>query len=146
MRSTLRCWQAENYVSEDEVLQDLEQRVDWELRSFAEKADLEVRLRGRGADGITNTERKRIIQEERANYWQLHKQYQEETRQRIAEERGKRHASEREAREKINNHHRRGAGEVLAEAPGLSAAGGRACAPGAGAALGGPGRDPTAHR
>ena len=93
----------ENYVSEDEVLQDLEQRVDWELRSFAEKADLEVRLRGRGADGITNTERKRIIQEERANYWQLHKQYQEETRQRIAEERGKRHASEREAREKINN-------------------------------------------
>ncbi len=93
----------ENYVSEDEVLQDLEQRVDWELRSFAEKADLEVRLRGRGADGITNTERKRIIQEERANYWQLHKQYQEETRRRIAEERGKRHASEREAREKINN-------------------------------------------
>lgn len=93
----------ENYVSEDEVLQDLEQRVDWELRTFAEKADLEVRLRGRGADGISNTERKRIIQEERANYWQLHKQYQEETRQRIAEERGKRHASEREAREKINN-------------------------------------------
>lgn len=93
----------ENYVSEDEVLQDLEQRVDWELRSFAEKADLEVRLRGRGADGITNTERKRIIQEERANYWQLHKQYQEETRQRIAEERGKRHASEREAREKIDS-------------------------------------------
>ena len=93
----------ENYVSEDEVLQDLEQRVDWELRSFAEKADLEVRLRGRGADGISNTERKRIIQEERANYWQLHKQYQEETRQRIAEERGKRHASEREAREKIDN-------------------------------------------
>lgn len=93
----------ENYVSEDEVLQDLEQRVDWELRTFAEKADLEVRLRGRGTDGITNTERKRIIQEERANYWRLHKQYQEETRQRIAEERGKRHASEREAREKINN-------------------------------------------
>ena len=93
----------ENYVSEDEVLQDLEQRVDWELRTFAEKADLEVRLRGRGTDGITNTERKRIIQEERANYWQLHKQYQEETRRRIAEERGKRHASEREAREKINN-------------------------------------------
>lgn len=93
----------ESYVSEDEVLQDLEQRVDWELRSFADKADLEVRLRGRGADGITNTERKRIIQEERANYWQLHKQYQEETRQRIAEERQKRHASEKEAREKIDN-------------------------------------------
>lgn len=93
----------ENYVSEDEVLQDLEQRVDWELRSFAEKADLEVRLRGRGADGISNTERKRIIQEERANYWQLHKQYQEETRRRIAEERQKRHASEKEAREKIDN-------------------------------------------
>lgn len=58
----------ENYVSEDQALADLEQRVDWELRSFAEKADLEVRLRGRGADGISNTERKRIIQEERANY------------------------------------------------------------------------------
>lgn len=93
----------ENYVSEDQALADLEQRVDWELRSFAEKADLEVRLRGRGADGISNTERKRIIQEERANYWQLHKQYQEETRRRIAEERGKRHASEKEAREKIDN-------------------------------------------
>ena len=93
----------ENYVSEDQALADLEQRVDWELRSFAEKADLEVRLRGRGADGITNTERKRIIQEERANYWQLHKQYQEETRRRIAEERQKRHASEKEAREKIDN-------------------------------------------
>ena len=93
----------ENYVSEDQALADLEQRVDWELRSFAEKADLEVRLRGRGADGISNTERKRIIQEERANYWQLHKQYQEETRRRIAEERQKRHASEKEARERIND-------------------------------------------
>lgn len=93
----------ENYVSEDQALADLEQRVDWELRSFAEKADLEVRLRGRGADGISNTERKRIIQEERANYWQLHKQYQEETRRRIAEERQKRHAGEKEARERIND-------------------------------------------
>lgn len=37
----------ENYVSEDEVLDDLEQRVDWELRTFAEKAELETKLRGR---------------------------------------------------------------------------------------------------
>ena len=35
----------ENYVSEDEVLDDLEQRVDWELRTFAEKAELETKLR-----------------------------------------------------------------------------------------------------
>lgn len=35
----------ENYVSEDEVLDDLEQRVDWELRIFAEKAELETKLR-----------------------------------------------------------------------------------------------------
>ena len=93
----------ENYVSEDEVLQDLEDRVDWELRTFAEKADLEIRLRGRGGESLTNTERKRLIQQERANYWQLHRQYQQETRERIAEERAKRHASEREAREKIDN-------------------------------------------
>ncbi len=93
----------ENYVSEDEVLDDLEQRVDWELRTFAEKAELETKLRGRGPEGLTNSERQRVIQEERAKYWQLHKQYQEETRQRIREEKDKRHASEREARQRIDN-------------------------------------------
>ena len=93
----------ENYVSEDEVLDDLEQRVDWELRTFAEKAELETKLRGRGPEGLTNSERQRVIQEERAKYWQLHRQYQEETRQRIREEKDKRHASEREARQRIDN-------------------------------------------
>lgn len=93
----------ENYVSEDEVLDDLEQRVDWELRTFAEKAELETKLRGRGPEGLTNSERQRVIQEERAKYWQLHRQYQEETRQRIREEKDKRHTSEREARQRIDN-------------------------------------------
>ena len=93
----------ENYVSEDEVLDDLEQRVDWELRTFAEKAELETKLRGRGPEGLTNSERQRVIQEERDKYWQLHRQYQEETRQRIREEKDKRHASEREARQRIDN-------------------------------------------
>ena len=93
----------ENYVSEDEVLDDLEQRVDWELRTFAEKAELKTKLRGRGPEGLTNSERQRVIQEERAKYWQLHRQYQEETRQRIREEKDKRHASEREARQRIDN-------------------------------------------
>lgn len=93
----------ENYVSEDEILDDLEQRVDWELRTFAEKAELETKLRGRGPEGLTNSERQRVIQEERAKYWQLHRQYQEETRQRIREEKDKRHASEREARQRIDN-------------------------------------------
>lgn len=35
------------YVSEDEVLDNLERQVDWALRTFAEKAKLEVTLRDR---------------------------------------------------------------------------------------------------
>lgn len=39
----------ENYVSEDEILDGLEQRADWEIRTFAQKADLEIKLRNREA-------------------------------------------------------------------------------------------------
>ncbi len=37
----------EGYVSEDEVLDNLERQMDWALRTYAEKASLEVHLRDR---------------------------------------------------------------------------------------------------
>lgn len=37
----------EEYVSEDELLENLERQMDWALRTFAEKANLEIKLRDR---------------------------------------------------------------------------------------------------
>lgn len=37
----------QDYVSEDEVLDNIERQMDWALRTFAEKAGLEIRLRDR---------------------------------------------------------------------------------------------------
>ena len=37
----------EEYVSEDQVLDDMERKMDWALRTFAEKASLEIHLRDR---------------------------------------------------------------------------------------------------
>lgn len=37
----------EEYVSEREILDNMERQMDWALRTFAEKADLEIRLRDR---------------------------------------------------------------------------------------------------
>lgn len=37
----------EEYVSEREILDNMERQMDWALRTFAEKADLEIKLRGR---------------------------------------------------------------------------------------------------
>lgn len=37
----------EEYISEDQVLDDIERKMDWALRTFAEKANLEIHLRDR---------------------------------------------------------------------------------------------------
>lgn len=37
----------QDYITEDEVLDNIERQMDWALRTFAEKADLEVKLRDR---------------------------------------------------------------------------------------------------
>ena len=59
----------ENYVSEDEVLDDLEQRVDWELRTFAEKAELETKLRTarKATDARERERRKQRAERSRQN-------------------------------------------------------------------------------
>jgi|GEM_PF-1843987 len=49
----------QEYVSEDEVLDNIERQMDWALRTFAEKAKLEVMLRDRTGVKIAQ-ERKRL--------------------------------------------------------------------------------------
>ena len=75
----------EGYVSEDEFLDNMERQLDWALRTFAEKASLEIDLRDRTG--------KKIAQEREA--------FAEKTAERSARQKAReaqRRADEREAR------------------------------------------------
>lgn len=54
----------EEYVSEQEILDNLERQMDWALRTFAEKAELEIRLRNRTGVKIAQ-ERERFAESSR---------------------------------------------------------------------------------
>ena len=51
----------EEYISEDQVLDDIERKMDWALRTFAEKANLEIHLRDRTGGKIAQ-ERERFAE------------------------------------------------------------------------------------
>lgn len=80
----------QDYVSEDEVLDNIERQMDWALRTFAEKAGLEIRLRDRTGVKIAQ-ERERLA----------------DARMRAAEQRGKFVDRERELKEHFYDRERK---------------------------------------
>jgi hypothetical protein len=56
----------QEYVSEDEVLDNIERQMDWALRTFAEKAKLEIKLRDRTGVKIAQEREKASEREQRA--------------------------------------------------------------------------------
>lgn len=69
------------YVSEDEILDNMERQMDWALRTFAEKAKLEIKLRDR--TGVK-------IAQEREKFSQSAQRQREKEMLRRAEERDRR--------------------------------------------------------
>lgn len=80
----------EEYVSEREVLDNLERQMDWALRTFAEKADLEIKLRDR--TGIK-------IAQEREKFAEFSHQQREREAMRRGKEREQRRDMMRRQRE-----------------------------------------------
>lgn len=78
------------YVSEDEVLDNMERQMDWALRTFAEKARLEIKLRDR--TGVK-------IAQEREKFSEAAGRQREREMARRAEERDRRKAQLRRQRE-----------------------------------------------
>ena len=56
----------QEYVSEDEVLDNIERQMDWALRTFAEKAKLEIKLRDRTGVKIAQEREKASDREQKA--------------------------------------------------------------------------------
>lgn len=80
----------EEYVSEDQVLDDMERKMDWALRTFAEKASLEIHLRDR--TGVK-------IAQERERFAEYSQKQREREAIRRAEERDQRKAQLQRQRE-----------------------------------------------
>ena len=80
----------EEYVSEEQVLDDMERKMDWALRTFAEKASLEIHLRDR--TGVK-------IAQEREKFSQSAQRQREKEMLRRAEERDRRRAQIQRQRE-----------------------------------------------
>lgn len=59
----------QEYIPEDELLSNMERQMDWALRTFAEKADLEIKLRDRTGVKIAQEreQRKKMAQRQREN-------------------------------------------------------------------------------
>lgn len=80
----------QEYVSEDEILDNMERQMDWALRTFAEKAKLEVHLRDR--TGVK-------IAQEREKFSEAARQQRERELVRQAKERDERKAMQQRHRE-----------------------------------------------
>lgn len=80
----------QEYVSEDEILDNMERQMDWALRTFAEKAKLEIHLRDR--TGVK-------IAQEREKFSEAARQQRERELVRQAKERDERKAMQQRQRE-----------------------------------------------
>lgn len=105
----------ENYVSEDEVLDNIERQMDWALRTFAEKAKLEIRLRDR--TGVKIAQEREKFSESRTKLEarlrdraeakaSKEKERNDERRQRERARRMVREANERERRKEMSQRQR----------------------------------------
>lgn len=82
----------QEYVSEDEVLNQLENQLDWDLRTFAESAGIEIKLRDR--TGVK-------IEQEREKAWESRRDIRRRADERVREADERRWAAQAEARERI---------------------------------------------
>ena len=82
----------QEYVSEDEVLNQLENQLDWDLRTFAESAGIEIKLRDR--TGVK-------IEQERERAWESRRDIRRRADERVREADERRWAAQAEARERI---------------------------------------------
>ena len=82
----------QEFVSEDEVLNQLENQLDWDLRTFAESAGIEIKLRDR--TGVK-------IEQEREKAWESRRDIQRRADKRVREADERRWAAQAEARERI---------------------------------------------
>lgn len=82
----------QEYVSEDEVLNQLENQLDWDLRTFAESAGIEIKLRDR--TGVK-------IEQERERAWESWRDIRRRADERVREADERRWAAQAEARERI---------------------------------------------
>lgn len=80
----------QDYVREDEVLDNMERQMDWALRTFAEKAQLEIRLRDR--TGVK-------IAQEREKFGEAMRRQRQQDLVRRAKERDNRKAMQRQQQE-----------------------------------------------
>lgn len=113
--SEYAAWLAgQDYVSEDEVLDNVERQMDWALRTFAEKAGLEIRLRDRTGVKIAQ-ERERLADarmraaEQRGEFAEREqelKQHFYEREQKIRDREALKRAEERNRRKELNQQQR----------------------------------------
>ena len=82
----------QEYVSEDEVLNQLENQLDWDLRTFAESAGIEIKLRDR--TGVK-------IEQERERAWESRRDIRRRADERVREADERRWAAQAKARERI---------------------------------------------
>lgn len=107
--SEYAAWLAgQDYVSEDEVLDNIERQMDWALRTFAEKAGLEIRLRDRTGVKIAQ-ERERTAEarmkaaEARGRYAEKAEVLQQEYDERVEKINDRANAKIKEARDETAN-------------------------------------------
>lgn len=98
----------QDYVSEDEVLDNIERQMDWALRTFAEKAGLEILLRDRTGVKIAQ-ERERTAEarmkaaEARGRYAEKAEVLQQEYDERVQKINDRANAKIKEARDETAN-------------------------------------------
>ena len=98
----------QDYVSEDEVLDNIERQMDWALRTFAEKAGLEIRLRDRTGVKIAQEREKTAearlkASEARGRYAEKAEVLQQEYDERVQKINDRANAKIKEARDETAN-------------------------------------------
>lgn len=89
-----------DYVSEDEFLNNMERQLDWALRTFAEKADLEINLRDRTGRKIAEERAKGNERLTRQRAREIQRQAEERQARREAAQRAKERRELRELQQK----------------------------------------------
>ena len=93
----------QEYVSEDEVLNQLENQLDWDLRTFAESAGIEIKLRDRTGVKIEQEREKYYERSERERVRRLNRETRERERRKAMAERQRQNRELRELQKKTLN-------------------------------------------
>ncbi len=88
------------YISEDEILDNMERQMDWALRTFAEKAKLEIHLRDRTGVKIAQEREKFSEAAQRQRERELVRQARERDERKAMQQRQREHRELRELQER----------------------------------------------